>query len=69
MSRRSNDPYGDFVVRVMNSARIARAQADSMSHDEADIVEVIRSVLLELDPSAKDVIRANVSIVNRKENR
>jgi hypothetical protein len=62
MPRRSDDPYGDFVVRVMNAARIALAQGDSMSQDEFRIVEMIRDTMLVLDPASNGVRKANVII-------
>jgi hypothetical protein len=60
MARTSPDPYSDFVVRVMNSARIAMAQGDSMSQGEYEIVEAVRQSLLDLDPHAAHCRRASV---------
>lgn len=56
--RRSQDPYGDFVVRVMNSVRIARMQGDRMNEDEMAIIESVRECLVALDPHATEVAEA-----------
>jgi hypothetical protein len=58
----SDDPYSDFVVRVMNSCRIALAQGDTMSRDETMIVEKIRATLIDLDPEAVGIRHSTIII-------
>jgi len=53
--RKAHDPYGDFVVRVMNSCRIALTKAGGMSDDELKTVEDIRNLLIKLDPASTQV--------------
>jgi len=60
MARQSDDPYSDFVVRVMNAARIARNQTNKMSEGEFAIVESVRRTLVDLDPHAEGTPKANV---------
>lgn len=62
MSRTSNDPYGDFVVRVMNSCRIALNQQGAMSHKEFETVKAIRETLVGLDRAAGAVRKAGIII-------
>ena len=62
MARASADPYGDFVVRVMNATRIALGQNGTMSADEFHIVESVRAHLIDLDPAAVNVAKANIRI-------
>jgi hypothetical protein len=62
MPYKSDDPYGDFVVRVMNACRIARGQHGAMSDDEDTIVETIHDRLVSLDPSAVHIPEANIII-------
>jgi len=63
MARQSKDPYGDFVVRIMNSVRIAANQAFDMSDDEYYKVVKIRELMTSLDEDAVGVRRASVPIV------
>jgi hypothetical protein len=63
MPQRSDDPYSDFMVRVMNSCRIAIAQQGAMNDTEYGIVRAVRDLLLELDPAIDpDANRANIII-------
>jgi len=52
MARKSDDPYGDFVVRVMNSCRIALNQMGTMNDHETSIVLAVQEALVNRDPDA-----------------
>ena len=63
MARQSKDPYGDFVVRIINSCRIAANQAFGMSDDEYFRVMKVHELMTTLDPDAQRVRKASVPIV------
>jgi len=65
MSRKSQDPFGDFVVRVMNACHRARGQSDTMSDDEFFAIEAVRERLLSLGPSAEFLRRTQVALKDR----
>jgi len=56
------DPYSDFVTRVVNSCRIALNKQGRMSAKEVEIVLAVRKTLTDLDPEVNpDVwVRKNV---------
>lgn len=62
MARHSDDPYGDFVVRIVNSCRIAVGQAMDMSDDEYYNVCRILDEMRKRDPNSSDVRRATIVI-------
>lgn len=47
----SNDPYSDFVTRIVNSCRIALDSQGSMNDGEVTIVKAVRDTLCQLDPA------------------
>lgn len=62
MGRTSDDPYGDFVVRIMNSCRIALGQTSEMSEAEFNVVRRIRHAMIQEDANAEDTIKASIVI-------
>jgi len=67
VSRRSPDPYSDWVVRVWNSCRIALDQQGSMNQTEFEIIEKVRDLIVELEPYAPQCRKCSV-IVNQGRN-
>lgn len=65
-TNRSHDAYGDFMVRIVNSVRLAENQAGTMSEHEFSIVERVRDLIEELDPPSMAIIKANIIIRPRR---
>lgn len=62
MARHSDDPYGDFVVRVTNSCRMAVGQAMDMSDDEYYRVSRVLEALRKHIPDHDQCRRATIII-------
>ena len=65
MSNYVEDPYSDFVTRVVNSCRIALNKQGRMSDKEVEIVLAVRDTLTRMDPEIRPETWARKNVILR----